>query len=245
LQIHGLFIIIEEEITGGTLEEEGIFGLSVELMAATTNFTVGIASAVTSATLDAVSNACNVGRLLTGSPASKELSIAKSVRREMEALVLEKIAAALPHMILNVAFPVLISPSVVIRMLAPNYLHEVNGLLLQASSSSDHTFYTAKSHDSIDSEASWDQDVPGVGSDAVEDSKSSIPSDSSLRTDRTSSLSTLSESSGATSDDSEDDGYDEFLKFVEQDDAQLDNQTTPVKNELEGEIQEETCSEIF
>ncbi|KAL3803993.1 hypothetical protein ACHAWO_001497 [Cyclotella atomus] len=236
----------KEEITGGALEDEGIFGFSVGFVAAVTNFTVGMASAVTSAALDAVSNACNVGRLLTGSPASTELCITQAVSREMEAPIVEKVAAAVPHIILNVAFPVLISPTFVIRMLAPNFYCEANNesqiLSLQASSTSDYTFYTAKSHDSVNSESSWDEDDPDVGLDAVEESKSATAANSSLRTDRTSSLSTLSESSGATSD-----GYDEFLKFVEQDDARKTNKTADntIENELEVEIQEETCSQAY
>lgn len=206
----------EDDITGASIEEEGIFGFSFGLVAATTNFTVEFASAVTSAALDAVSDAtCNIGRLLTGAPASTDLCITRvgSQRKEFEDPILMKVTTSVSHMILDTVFPVLTSPSVIMRLLTHGPKSQIP---LLTSSSSDMTFFTAKSHDSANSE-SWDDDDFDTdfhtNMDPVEESKTG-----STRTNRTSSLSTLSDSSGAaSSEESEDDGYDDFLKFMEQD----------------------------
>lgn len=204
----------DADITGGTVEEEGIFGFSFGLVAATTNFTVEFASAVTSAALDAVSEAtCNVGRLLTGAPASTDLCITRvgSQSKEFEDPILMKVTTSVSHMILDTVFPVLTSPSVLMRLLTYEPKSQIP---LLTSSSSDMTFFTAKSHESANSESWDDYDVDtDIQMNPVEESKTG-----STRTNRTSSLSTLSDSSGATSsEESEDDGYDEFLKLMEQD----------------------------
>lgn len=224
------------------LEEEGIFGLSVGLVAATTEFTVGIATTVTSAALGAVSGtARNVGRLFTGTPASTELYIANAVSRDMEAPVLEKITTTVPQMVLDIAFPVLTSPLVVLRLLAPNYYsanNDTSTLLLQAYSTSEMSFHTGKSHGSVNS----DHNAPDDTLNAAEEARSSTTTDSGFRTDRTSSLSTLSESSEVITDDSEEDAYDEFLRFIEKDDEKLNNSSSNDQGEdmLDVNAQNET-----
>jgi hypothetical protein len=203
-------LLVENDITGGTIEEEGIFGFGFGLVATTTNFTVGLASSVTAAALDAISDATNFGCLLTGAPASMELCTTNQNSRELEDPFPEKIATSIPHMVLNAVFPVLTSPTSLLRILT--YEPDRQRPLLQ-SSSTDLTFYSAKSHESVNSEASWDGDVPDSDLHTGEESKSAPTADSKFRTDRTLSLSTLS-------DDSEEDGYDQFLKLLDQDSEQ-------------------------
>lgn len=115
-------------------------------------------------------------------------------------------------MVLDAVFPLLTSPTSLLRLLTCGTKSEQPLLL---TSSSDVTFFTAKSHESLNSDLSWEKDE-AVASETTPNENEATASDSSYRTDRTSSLSTLSESSGATTDDSEeDDGYDEFRKLME------------------------------
>ena len=207
--------LTENDITGGLIEEEGIFGFSLGLVAATTNFTVSVTLSVTSAALNIASDATsNFRKVLAGSPTSDENCVTKVGSQSNKSLdpSLVNLAATVSHMILDAAYPLLTSPTSLLRFLTCETKSEPP---LLRSSSSDVTFHTAKSHESLNSFLSLGNDETDT-SEAVQNKSNSPTSISSCQSDRTPSLSTLSEGSAATADESEEDyGEDIFRKFVD------------------------------